>query len=46
MVSGFRFFIYLNEHLPRHVHIIRGGARAGSEGNNEYYRGKLFNANR
>lgn len=27
-VNGFRFFIYLNEHLPKHVHVKKGGARA------------------
>lgn len=28
LVDGFRFFFYSNEHLPRHVHVSRGGANA------------------
>lgn len=27
-VNGFRFFFYMNEHLPVHVHVSRGGAKA------------------
>ena len=25
---GFRFFFYMNEHLPIHVHVQKGGAKA------------------
>lgn len=24
--DGFKFFIYANEHLPRHVHVMKGDA--------------------
>ena len=26
--NGFRFFFYMNEHLPIHVHVSKGGAKA------------------
>ena len=26
--QGFRFHFYLNDHLPMHVHVARGGAEA------------------
>lgn len=26
--QGFRFLLYLNDHLPMHVHVSKGGAEA------------------
>jgi Domain of unknown function (DUF4160) len=28
LVDGFRFYFYMNEHLPVHVHVAKGGAKA------------------
>lgn len=28
LINGFRFYFYMNEHLPVHVHISKGDARA------------------
>lgn len=27
-IHGFRFFFYMNEHLPIHIHVVKGGAEA------------------
>ena len=26
--EGFKFFFYANEHLPMHIHVVRGGGYA------------------
>lgn len=28
LINGFRFYFYMNEHLPVHVHVSKGGAKA------------------
>ena len=28
LIRGYRFFFYSNEHLPKHVHIKKGGSKA------------------
>lgn len=28
LINGFRFFFYMNEHLPVHIHVSKGGAHA------------------
>lgn len=28
MKSGFKFFFYANEHLPKHIHVTKSGAFA------------------
>ncbi len=26
--NGFKFFFYANEHLPRHIHVVKGDSYA------------------
>lgn len=28
LVNGFRFYFYMNEHLPVHIHVSKGGSHA------------------
>ncbi len=28
LVNGFRFYFYMNEHLPVHIHVTKAGGRA------------------
>lgn len=28
LINGYRFFFYMNEHLPVHIHVKKGGAKA------------------
>ena len=28
LVKGFRFYFYMNEHLPVHIHVSKSGSRA------------------
>lgn len=28
LIDGFRFFFYMNEHLPVHIHVSKGGSSA------------------
>jgi hypothetical protein len=27
-IMGYRFYFYMNEHLPRHIHVSKGGGEA------------------
>jgi hypothetical protein len=31
LINGYRFFFYMNEHLPIHVHIAKAGCKAKLE---------------